>query len=110
MLDMGVIMDKFGIFNLLNSFLGQNANTSNDTSLNSSNEKTEKPTSSNGVLQSLLSLLNTNKTTGVAPEQNKAERKNEVESVRTIPLQSGMLSTMSSHEQFIKRVQTKNKN
>ena len=103
-------MDKFGIFNLLNGFLGQNANTSNNTDTPFPNENTDKNSSSGGILQNLLSLLNTNKSTSVAPEQNKTEKKNEVVNIKTVPLQDGMLKTMASHEQFIKRVKAKNKN
>ena len=92
-------MDKFGIFKLLNSFFNyyeQNKGSSNDN-FNS------KQNSSQTLLNDLLSSF-TNKS---QPTINKVEQSKKVEKVYA-PLQSSMLSTMNSHDEFIKRVKEKN--
>ncbi len=88
-------MDKFGIFKLLNSFLSPSANNKTDG---------EKENSANGdILKSLLSSLSSNSTDkkDTAPVAPKPTTK------PTVPLQSGMLYTMNSHDEFIKRVKQK---
>ena len=92
-------MDKFGIFKLLNSFLSANG--------------TETPigdTAKSGADNIINTLLNSLKTSGASTSsQNSADKsvaKNPTP--QTIkPLQQSMLSTMNSHEQFIKRVKEK---
>ncbi len=71
-------MDKFGIFNLLNSFLGF------------ANEKKE---SENGV-------------SSPAPRYSTPDVP--TEKPKFLPLQQGMLSVMRSHDEFVKRVREKN--
>lgn len=90
-------MDKFGIFNLLNSFLGlydksQNASQKdNDTQPTVSSAAVSAPKNEPTAPQS-ASQKNTHSTSRAAP-----------------PLQAGMLTVMRSHDEFIKRVKEKNK-
>ena len=81
-------MDKFGIFNILNSLL----------SSKSDNTAQNPPTSTdaNNLLSSLLS----------PKKQEEPPKKPQPTSFA--PIQSSMLSTMNSHDEFIKRVMTKN--
>ena len=78
-------MDKFGIFKLLNTLFtpsGENSNQQNAVG---------------DALNSLLNSVNTPKKEQPLPKQST-------------PLQSSMLSTMRSHDAFVKRVQqTQNK-
>ncbi len=81
-------MDKFGIFNLLNSFfpLGKTENGQNTS-----------PSSQNSdLLSNLISSLTNNKN----PE-NKSENNL---SAPPLPLQNSMLSTINSHDAIVKRV------
>ncbi len=83
-------MDKFGIFKLLNSFFNfyeQNkgvsaSETPNAPAINLANLLGEKPQPS---------------ATQSAPTRSAPP-----------PLQSSMLSTINSHDEFVKRVKTKN--
>ena len=84
-------MDKFGIFKLLNSFLGSN-NSKNDADQNQS------PTTQNDLSGFLSAFDNFNKAS--APPKK-------VEKTPPPPLQASMLSTMNSHDEFIKRVKEK---
>ena len=89
-------MDKFGFFKLLNSFL---------TPSNAENQpQNEKSNDVNNVLSDLISSLNKENSQPNAPKnQTPPENKN---LNPPHPLQSLMLSTMSSHDEFIKRVQS----
>ena len=92
-------MDKFGIFNLLNSFLNfsnnqtENKSEQNDTSANKNSPNLKD------LLSPLSSLLNGEK------KEQPSIKKERV----TIPLQAGMLSTLKTHDEFIKRVKQNNK-
>ena len=104
-------MDKFGIFNLLTNFLGQKNNQSNTNTTVDNNKQNPSNTSSNNLFQSILSLLNNNSTSNsTADTPTPAPTNPQTKSVNNLPLQNAMLSTMSSHQQFILRVQNKNKN
>ncbi len=97
-------MDKFGIFNLLNSFL----NFSNSTGT----EKETSPTPQNAqksgnILSTLTELLNKN-ALGNSSQNTPAPAKNIQAETPPLPLQSQMISTMNSHDDFIKRVKDKN--
>ena len=87
-------MDKFGIFNLLNSFLGlydksqnavKNENDTQPTVSSAASSPKNEPTAPQSASQK-----NTHSTSRVAP-----------------PLQAGMLTVMRSHDEFIKRVKEK---
>ncbi len=78
-------MEKFGIFNVLSSLLG-----------NSGAEKSEKtPDFSVSSPQGL---------------SEKTESGNAEKRATFAPLQNSMLSTMKNHEEFVKRVRAKNGN
>ena len=72
-------MDKFGIFNLLNAFLGQSVKKEGDYSYSAPPPLTDK-------------------------SEIAAERR-----AGFPPLQNSMLETMKNHDEFVKRVQDKNK-
>ncbi len=85
-------MDKFGIFNLLNSFFSANGQKNQDSPNQSAN--------TDNLLSSLFSSLNNQK----KPENNA------IKPIPTInvspPLQQSMLSTMKNHDNFVKRVKS----
>lgn len=86
-------MDKFGIFNLLNSFfaLGKNENT----------QSGENSATNNDLLSNLISSFTNSKNS-----ENKVEKN---VSTPPMPLQKEMLSTINSHDQIVKRVREKQK-
>ena len=84
-------MNKFGIFNLLNSFFQLTPQQNSSTSENSN--------ASPDLLSSLISSLTK------PPEQKNAPSK--IEPKPFLPLQQSMLSTISSHDEFVKRVKEK---
>ena len=92
-------MDKFGIFKLLNSFFSFYEQNKGNFSSDFSQPKTDTP----NPLSSILSTLNNKVQTNIQQEQPKQEKITR----QTIPLQSSMLSTMNSHDEFIKRVKEK---
>ncbi len=79
-------MDKFGIFKLLNSFLDFYKQNSNGDKTFSFFPKSEKPTSL---------------------EQASTEKPVSSFSKNQQPLQEQMLSTIRSHDAFVKRVNSK---
>ena len=84
-------MDKFGIFNLLNSFfsLGNNQTAKTDGNSNLSSD----------LVGNLLSSFSGNKN-----QENKSEKS---VSAPPMPLQNSMLSTINSHDAIVKRVKEK---
>ncbi len=86
-------MDKFGIFNLLNSFFPLNK-TENEQSKDTSSNSTD-------LLSNLISSLTNNKS-----NQTKSEKPT---NHSPTPLQSSMLSTINSHDAIVKRVKEKQK-
>lgn len=91
-------MDKFGVFNLLNSFLNMNKQTADAVK---NNDDASSP------LNNLLSALTSGLKNSPAPQKNTATAK--PNNISTAPLQSSMLNTMTSHDEFVKRVKEKNK-
>ena len=85
-------MDKFGIFNLLSAL----------SSLNGQNSAQNNGDKNQPVWDKLLSALtqNINTKNTDTPQAVPPAFK---------PLQSSMLSTMTSHDEFVKRVKEKNK-
>ncbi len=73
-------MDKFGVFNLLSSLLNK---TGQENSTNSND----------------FSIASSDK-----PQQSSKP------TAPPLPLQAGMINTMTNHDEFIKRVKQKNKN
>lgn len=81
-----MLLDKFGIFKLLSSFLGQNGQ-------NSTLKTPSAPLDANNFLDLLNNSLPKKDLSSPPP-----------------PLQSKMLSTLSSHDDFVKRVKEKHGN
>lgn len=82
-------MDKFGIFNILNNLLGSKSATDGSAP--------EKTTDVNNLLGSLFT------------PKKQTEQPAKGHSAPPVPLQSSMISTMNGHDEFIKRVMSKNK-
>lgn len=76
-------MDKFGIFKLLNSFLDNYKNQATNT------------TAPDTLLNGIETLF---------PKKSNPPKPSDP----PYPLQKNMLSTMQSHDQFVKRVKEKN--
>lgn len=76
-------MDKFGIFNLLSTFLGQSFKNNGD---NSAEYSYSEP-----------------------PPLADKESINAEKRASFPPLQNSMLTTMKNHDEFVKRVRDKNK-
>ena len=81
-------MDKFGIFNLLNSFFSFNKAESGQSE-NNANQPAD-------LLGNLLSTFSNNKSSENKPEKTPLSS--------PMPLQNSMLSTINSHDQIVKRV------
>ena len=84
-------MDKFGIFKLINSFLSFYSNAQKEN-FNGDKKETLAP------LNTLFSSLEQKNTPPKEKPLSKA------------PLQAQMLSTMRTHDDFVKRVKNNNKN
>ena len=91
-------MDKFGIFNLLNSFLSQNPSSSSEDTSASATESNPL-----GNLISSLLTPSTQKSPPAKPNEKQPTSK------KPLPLQSSMLYTMNSHDKFVERVTLNNK-
>lgn len=94
-------MDKFGFFNLLNSFFPLNSQTE------------QKPDQKNANLPDFLTDLLSNLNKQNQPASSSSQPKNspspEKQPTPFAPLQQNMLSTMTNHDNFVKRVKEKNK-
>lgn len=90
-------MDKFGIFNLLNSFFPLNTQKNEQTPNNNF--------SSNDLLTNLLSSFTTNSRTNNVEEKQAKNAVNQPPH----PLQEQMLLTVSKHDAIVKRVKEKPK-
>lgn len=77
-------MDKFGVFNLINSFLNYYNNSN-------SSEKTKTDSDPKPLEKTLGSLFNSKK-----PEK--------IEKPNSLPPIKGLYNAMSSHDEFVKRV------
>lgn len=97
-------MDKFGIFNLLNSFFSSNAK-------NSTQGKDQNTDSNPDILSAIKNILSPNNAQTSAPQNNSPLKKEspspKQQSELPKPLQASMLSTMRSHDEFVKRVLSK---
>lgn len=83
-------MDKFGIFNLLNSLVNGNTATPDAQS------------ERNNLINDLLGAL-------AKPKKQAEEIKSKAPDSPAAPLQSGMLRAMASHDALVKRVKEKAK-
>lgn len=94
-------MDKFGIFNLLNSFLNFSGKSTNETA----HSNDDKDSNSGDFLSSLLNGLKNSENKPDIP--TSSNQNSTLKPSPTTPLQKQMLSTMSMHDQLIKRVNDK---
>ena len=95
-------MDKFGIFKLLNSFF----NFYGQKPPENQTENSDNGTQSSSVFSELLKSFSNNSATNTSnPAPTKPEQKTPP---AFMPLQANMLKTMTSHDEFIKRVKQKN--
>lgn len=102
-------MDKFGIFNLLNSFLGF-ANEKKESENGVSPRGDSGFSGSSGFSGAENSV---NARTFKNGEVNASRKKGQTadsaaDKPEFLPLQQGMLSVMRSHDEFVKRVREKN--
>ena len=93
-------MDKFGIFNLLSTLLNQNSAQNQQNVGNSNNQKTD-------FLSSLSSIFSNKATEKPATSQETKKEDKPIFSSQP-PLQSKMIYTMTSHDEFVKRVKKNN--
>ncbi len=93
-------MDKFGIFKLFNSLLTANGQNNTPTG--------EKNTPAvNDFISSLQSVLGGDSNSNNPPlEKTVALPKANATREKAPPLQAEMLSTMRSHDEFVKRVKS----
>ncbi len=91
-------MDKFGIFNLLNSFLTPSAPSQ-------SQEKGQTEDSSSQPNDLVSGILGSLKNGFSQKEQAKSESSQPKR--QSAPLQRQMLSTMSAHDELIRRINKK---
>ena len=97
-------MDKFGIFNLLNSFFPLNSQNS---------EQSPTGTSTKGLANNLLSSLGRTLFSQVGTNPNSEQNdqpntKNQPQKQAVpLPLQKNMILTINSHDEFVKRVKEK---
>jgi hypothetical protein len=95
----GIFLDKFGVFKLLNSFL----NTAKQQSGNTNGQNEQSGTDFINAISSILQNGIGAKPNAFATPDNPAPTKKV-----SPPLQSAMLNTMRSHDDFVKRVTNKN--
>ncbi len=112
-------MDKFGIFKLLNSFFDFYKQNSTESSTSSSTSQSPLSNATSNLFSSLNgNSLGSSPTNSSAPQgekidknpgNNLSEKSSPSISTHGAPLQEKMLSTMRSHDDFVKRVSEKNK-
>ena len=91
-------MDKFGIFNLINALLPKDGE--------SKTENLSDKTDTENAISSLFSSIKNN-FSGKTDAPLKPEKSTQRVPKSVPPLQTKMLSTMNSHDEFIKRVKEK---
>ncbi|MBQ3219953.1 MAG: hypothetical protein IJB32_05115 [Clostridia bacterium] len=97
-------MDKFGIFKLLNSFFNFNNQKDASSPLTTA---TSSPENSDLLTKLLNSINGGNALKTTAPENSESPPQKKAGAISK-PLQAGMLNSMTSHDEFIKRVKQKN--
>ncbi len=99
-------MDKFGFFKLLNSFLTPSTQSDEDFDTKNGDKNNDKSDALSSLLKNLTeqnSIKEKDATLSKPPVQQAS-----VQPTPPPPLQASMLRTMISHDDFIKRVQSKN--
>ena len=112
-------MDKFGIFKLLNSFLDlyskNSQNSFSETTQNTKQFSTGSEVGSPSVSDLLSSLLGKNNKPSERQQPNTGTQnsvpatKPQIVNNAFPPLKDKMLYTMNAHDEFVKKVTTKNK-
>ena len=95
-------MNKFGIFNLLNSFLNLSGSAGEQTKPENADPTTDKTDFLNGILSGLSGK--TDQAKKVSPTEKPTPTK------QPIPLQRQMLNTIISHDQIVSRVKAESLN
>lgn len=99
-------MDKFGIFNLINSLFSLNnskgESTKDDQNPNMENFSQNNSANSNSILD-LFKNLTTQK-----PQEN-TQKQDAVQKEKTLKHTQALLNQMKIHEEFVKRVKNTNK-
>ena len=94
-------MDKFGIFNLLNSFFPLSSQKNENSPVNSSGS---------GFANNLISALGKSLLGPTTSQPNVDKNSSEPPKQPVpLPLQKSMLLTINSHDEIVKRVKEKNK-
>ena len=96
-------MDKFGIFKLLNSFFNLNATDNADASEQNQNDSSVNDFNLSNFLNA-FSTANDKSEPHTDAKQTASKPKDK----RLPPLQSSMLKTMTSHDEFVARVKKNN--
>ena len=92
-------MDKFGIFNLLNSFFSLNPQK---------NENSPISQSPSGLANSLISSLGKGLINSSSKPNTEQKLPEPPKQSVPLPLQKSMLLTINSHDEIVKRVKEKN--
>ena len=102
-------MDKFGIFNLLNSFLGfANEKKESENGVSPRGDSGFSGSSGFSGAENYVNARTFKNGEVNASRKNGQSADSAAEKPEFLPLQQGMLSVMRSHDEFVKRVREKN--
>ena len=102
-------MDKFGIFNLLNSFLGfANEKKESENGVSPRGDSGFSGSSGFSGAENSVNARTFKNGEVNASRKNGQSADSAAEKPEFLPLQQGMLSVMHSHDEFVKRVREKN--
>ena len=102
-------MDKFGIFNLLNSFLGfTNEKKESENDVSPRGDSGFSGSSGFSGAENSVNARTFKNGEVNASRKNGQSADSAAEKPEFLPLQQGMLSVMRSHDEFVKRVREKN--
>ncbi len=102
-------MDKFGIFNLLNSFLGfANEKKESENGVSPRGDSGFSGSSGFSGAENSVNARTFKNGEINASRKNGQSADSAAEKPEFLPLQQGMLSVMRSHDEFVKRVREKN--
>lgn len=102
-------MDKFGIFNLLNSFLGfANEKKESENGVSPRGDSGFSGSSGFSGAENSVNARTFKNGEVNASRKNGQSADSAAEKPEFLPLQQGMLSVMRSHDEFVKRVREKN--
>lgn len=102
-------MDKFGIFNLLNSFLGfANEKKESENGVSPRGDSGFSGSSGFSGAENSVNARTFKNGEVNASRKNGQSADSAADKPEFLPLQQGMLSVMRSHDEFVKRVREKN--